>query len=180
MHCLKNKRWPATDKIYQKNFRFLSFKTEPKIRILVILWNKRIVTQHNSRDALGSSLKTVKENTAVKREARAKGSAQRALREEHARRDQRKQKQVKKGKLETIWTQSLFNYGHRVDFSFCFELYQKSNTVLKHRELLACVWLFVTRVGQLSTGSLKAHHQSANWSLQRWHMRRRLIAVVKE
>ena len=36
------------------------------------------------------------------------------------------------------------------------------------------VWLFVARVWQLGSHSLKAHHEHATKSLQRSHMRRRL------
>ena len=50
-----------------------------------------------------------------------------------------KGKKMEKGTLKTHRTQRLFKYGFSVDFLFCFELNQNSCTLLKHRDLLACV-----------------------------------------
>ena len=54
----------------------------------------------------------------------------------------------KKGKLK---------YKHP-DLPFCFELYQNSNTLLKHFNSLFCIYIFVIRVRRLGSNSLKVRH----------------------
>ena len=54
----------------------------------------------------------------------------------------------KKGKLK---------YKHP-DLPFYFELYQNSNTLLKHFDSIFCIYIFVIRVRQLGSNSLKVRH----------------------
>ena len=54
----------------------------------------------------------------------------------------------KKGKLK---------YKHP-DLPFYFELYQNSNTLLKHFDSLFCIYIFVIRVRRLGSNSLKVRH----------------------
>lgn len=129
VHCLKIKRCPATDKVYQRNFLCLSFKTEPKIRILVILWYRQFVTHHNSRRLF--LLMTVKENTVVKLKACGKGMCE-GIKGNKSRK-KKENSRFFEHKAYSITTILLIYHW------FCFGLYQKSDTLPKHGELPAWV-----------------------------------------
>lgn len=45
------------------------------------------------------------------------------------------------GKLQTFRTQHFFKYGFPINLSYCFKLSQKSYTLLKHCDLLTCVFV---------------------------------------
>ena len=57
-----------------------------------------------------------------------------------------------KRNLETFRAKCLFKYDYPVYLPFCFELYQTSFTLLKHRDLTAG-FIFVTCVRQLGSAS---------------------------
>lgn len=142
VHCLKIKRCPATDKVYQRNFLCLSFKTEPKIRILVILWYRQFVTHHNSRRLF--LLMTVKENTVVKLKACGKGMCE-GIKGNKSRK-KRKIRDFSNTKLIQLQPSCWFTTDSVLGFTKKVIRFQ--NTVSYRPE-----WLFVTRAGKLSPDS---------------------------
>lgn len=50
-----------------------------------------------------------------------------------------KEKKSKENGKSWLFEQNLFKYRYSVDLTICLELHQKSNTLLKHRDLLACL-----------------------------------------